>query len=75
MSCSPNVLNNVVEFSFADYIVLFLCKYKDIEYSGSYSNDSTLLLNADTSVNLCRVDVGSLTSYCGKDIGSNVVTM
>jgi len=29
----PNVLNDVLDFFFADHIVLFLCKYKDIESS------------------------------------------
>jgi len=37
----PNVLNDVLDFFFADHLVLFLCKYKDIESSRSYSNIST----------------------------------
>jgi hypothetical protein len=37
----PNVLNDVLDFFFADHIVLFLCKYKDIECSRKYSNLST----------------------------------
>jgi hypothetical protein len=69
----PNVLNDVLDFFFADHIVLFLCKYKDIESSRSYSNLSTQLFDADTSVNLGRVDFGSLISHSGKDVRSNLV--
>ena len=46
------VLNDVLDFFFADYIALFLCKYKDIASSTSYSNYCTQLFDADTSVNL-----------------------
>jgi hypothetical protein len=69
----PNVLNDVLDFFFADHIVLFLCKYKDIESSRSYSNLSTQLFDADTSVNLGGVDFGSLISHSGKDVRSNLV--
>jgi len=69
----PNILNDVLDFFFADYIVLFLCKYKDIESSRSSSNLSTQLFNADTSVNLGGVDFGSLISHSGKDVRSNLV--
>ena len=69
----PNVLNDVLDFFFADHIVLFLCKYKDIESSRSYSNLSTQLLDADTSVTLGGVDFGSLISHSGKDVRSNLV--
>lgn len=69
----PNVLNDVLDFFFADHIVLFLCKYKDIESSRSYSNLSTQLFDADTSVNLGEVDLGSLISHSGKDVRSNLV--
>jgi len=58
----PNVLNDVLDFFFADHIVLFLCKYKDIECSRSYSKLSTQLFDVDTSVNLGGVDFGSLIS-------------
>jgi len=70
----PNVLNDVLDFFFADHIVLFLCKYKDIECSRSYSNLSTQLFDADTSVNLGGVDFSSLISHSGKDVRSNLVT-
>ena len=70
----PNVLNDVLDFFFADHIVLFLCKYKDIESSRSYSNLSTQLFDADTSVNLGGLDFGSLISHSGKDVRSNLVT-
>jgi hypothetical protein len=69
----PNVLNDVLDFFFADHIVLFLCKYKDIESSRSYSNLSTQLFDADTSVNLGGVEFGSLISHRGKDVRSNLV--
>ena len=69
----PNVLNDVLDFFFADHIVLFLCKYKDIVSSRSYSNLSTQLFDADTSVNLGGVDFGSLISHSGKDVRSNLV--
>jgi len=69
----PNILNDVLDFFFANHIVLFLCKNKDIESSGSYSNVSTQLLNADTSLNLGGVDFGSLIIHSGKDVGSNLV--
>ena len=69
----PNVLNDVLDFFFADHIVLFLCKYKDIESSRSYSNLSTQLFDADTSVNLGGVDFGSLISHSGKDVRPNLV--
>jgi hypothetical protein len=72
-SCIPNVLNNILNFFFADHIVLFLCKYKDIESSRSDSNLSTQLFDADTSVNLDGVDFGSLNSHSGKDVRSNLV--
>jgi hypothetical protein len=64
----PNVLNDVLDFFFANHIVLFLCKYKDIESSRRYSNLSTQLFDADTSVNLGGVDLGSLISHSGKDV-------
>src|SRR5882757_1046489 len=70
----PNVLNDVLDFFFADHIVLFLCKYKDIESSRSYSNLSTQLFNADTSVNLAGVNFGYLIIHSGKDVSSNLVT-
>jgi len=69
----PNVLNDVLDFFFADHIVLFLCKYKDIASSRSYSNLSSQLFDADTSVNLSGVDFGSLISHSGKDVRSNLV--
>jgi hypothetical protein len=69
----PNVLNDVLDFFFADHIVLFLCKYKDIESSRSYSNLSTQLIDADASVNLGGVDFGSLISHSGKDVSYNLV--
>jgi len=69
----PNVLNDVLNFFFADHIVLFLCKYKDIEGSRSYSNLFTQLFDADTSVNLGGVDFGSLINHIGKDARSNLV--
>jgi len=69
----PNVLNYVLDFFFADHIVLFLCKYKDIESSRSCSNLSTQLFDADTSVNLGGVDFGSLISHSGKDVTYNPV--
>jgi len=69
----PNVLNDVLDLFFADHIVLFLCKYKDIESSRSYSNLSTQLFDADRSVNLGGVDFGSLLCHSGKDERSNVV--
>jgi len=69
----PNVLNDVLDFFFADHIVLFLCKYKDIESSRSYSNLSTELFDAYTSVNLSGVDFGSLISHSGKNVGSDPV--
>jgi hypothetical protein len=72
-SLIPNVLNDVLDFFFADHIVLFLCKYKDIESSRSYSNLSTQLFDADMSVNLGGVDFGSLISHGGKDVRSNLV--
>jgi len=68
-----NVLNDVFDFLFADHMVLFLCKYKYIESSRSYSHLITQHLNADTSVNLGWVDFGSLISHCGKDVISNHV--
>ena len=69
----PNVLTDVLDFFFADHIVLLLCKYKDIESSGSDSNLSTQLFDADTSVNLGGVDFGYLMSHSGKDVRSNLV--
>jgi hypothetical protein len=69
----PNLLNDVLDVFFADHIVLFLCKYKAIESSKNYSNLSTQLFDADTSVNLSRVDFGSLISHSGKDVRSNLV--
>ena len=69
----PNVLNDVLDFFFADHIVLFLCKYKDIESSRSYSNLSTQLFDADASVNLGGVDIGSLISHSGKYVRSDLV--
>jgi len=69
----PNILNDVLDFFFADHIVLFLCKHKDIESSRSYSNHSTQLFDADTSVNLGGVDFGSLIGHSGKDVRSNFV--
>jgi len=69
----PNVLNDVLDFFFADHIVLFLCKYKDIESSRSYSNLSTQLFDVDTSVNLGGVDFGSLISHSSKDVRSSLV--
>ena len=69
----PNVLNDVLDFFFADHIVPFFCNYKDIEHSRSYSNLSTRLFDADTSVNLGGVDFGSLISHSGKDVRSNLV--
>ena len=58
----PNVLNDVLDFFFADHIVLIVFKYKDIESSRSYSNLSTQLFEADMSVNLGGVDFYSLLS-------------
>jgi len=72
-SIIPNVPNDVFDFFFADHIVLFLCKYKDIESSRSYSNLSTQLFDADKSVNLSRVDLGCLISHRGKNMRSNLV--
>jgi hypothetical protein len=69
----PNVLNDVLDFFFADHIVLFLCKYKDIESSRSYSKLSTQLFDADTSVTLGGVDCGALISHISKDVRSNRV--
>jgi len=69
----PNVLNDVLDFFFADHIVLFLGKYKAIESSRRYSNLSTQLFDADTSVNLGRVDFSSLISNSGKDARSSGV--
>ena len=69
----PNVLNDVLDFFFADHIVLCLFKYKDIESSRSYSNLSTQLFDADTSVNLGGVDFGPLISHSGEDVRSNHV--
>jgi len=69
----PNVLNDVLDFFFADHIVLFLCNYNDIESSRSYSNLSTQLFGVDTSVNLGGVDFGSLISHSGKDVRSKLV--
>jgi hypothetical protein len=69
----PNFLNDVLDFFFADRIGLFLCKYSDIESSRSYSNLSTPLFNADTSVNLIAVDFGSLIIHSGKGVGSYLV--
>jgi len=69
----PNVLNDVLDFFFADHIVLFLFKYMDIESSRSYSNLSTQLFDADTSVDLSGVNFGSLISHSGKDVRYNVV--
>jgi hypothetical protein len=63
----PNVLNDVLDFFFADQIVLFLSKYHHIESSRSYSNLLTQHFDANTSVYLGRVDFGSLISYSGKD--------
>ena len=71
----PNVLNDDVNLSFADLIVMFLCRYKHIESSRSYSNHSTQLLVAEMSVNLGGVDFGSLTSHNCKDARSNPVAM
>jgi len=34
-SLIPNVLNNILDFFFADHIVLFLWKYKDTKMSRS----------------------------------------
>jgi hypothetical protein len=70
----PNVLNDDLDFFFANPIALFLCQYKDIESSRNYSNHSTQLFNGDMSVNLCGVDLGSLISQSGKDGRSNLVT-
>jgi len=70
----PNVLNDVLDFFFADHIFLFLCKYEDIESCGRYSNLSTKLFDEDTSVNLGGVDFGSLISHSGKDVRSDLVT-
>jgi len=67
----PNVLNDVPNSFFADHIVLFLCKYNDIESGRSNSNLSTQLLDADISVNRGGVDLGSLISHSGKDVRSN----
>ena len=69
----PSVLNDILDFFFANHIVLFLCKYKDIESRRSYSNLSTQLCNADTSVNLGGVYLGSLISLSSKDVRSNFV--
>jgi hypothetical protein len=69
----PNVLNDILNFVFADHIVLFRCMYKDIESSRNYSNLSTLLFDADTSVNLGGVDFSSLMSHRGRNLRSNLV--
>jgi hypothetical protein len=71
--CIPNVLNDDLDFFFADHIVMLLCKYKDTECSRSYSNHSTQLFDAETSVNLGGVDLGSLISHSGMDVRSNFV--
>ena len=69
----PNVLNDVLNFFFADHMVLFLGRYKDIESSRSYSNLSTERFDAETSVHLGGVDSGSLISHSGNDVRSNLV--
>ena len=71
--CIPNVLNNVLNFFFADHIVLFLCKYKDIDGSRSYSILSTELFDADKSVNLSGVDFSCLIRHSGEDVRFNLV--
>jgi hypothetical protein len=68
-----NVLNDVLEYFFADHIVHFLHKYKDMESSRRYSNHSTQLFYADMSGNLDGVNFSSLNPHCGKNGGSNVV--
>jgi len=72
-SCIPNVPIDVLDIFFANRIVLFLCKYKDIESSRSYSNLSTQVCDADTFANLGGVDVGSLIRHSRKDVRSNLV--
>jgi hypothetical protein len=70
----PNIFNDVLNFFFTNHIVLFLCKYKDIESGRSYSNHSTQLFDADMSVNLCEVDFGSQIRHSGTDVTSNLVS-
>jgi len=72
ISFIPNLLNAALDFFFADHIVLFLCKYKDIECRGSYSNISTQLCDEDTSVNLSGVALGSHISRTGKNLIYNL---
>jgi hypothetical protein len=71
----PNVLNDVLDFFFANHIVLFLYNYKDIESSRSYSNVSTQLFDAETAVNLGKVNFGSVMKHSGKDERCNFVAM
>jgi len=72
-SVIPNLLNNVLDFFFAEHIVLYFCKYKDIESSRRYSNVSTQLFEGDTFVNIGRIDFGSLLTHSHKDVTSNVL--
>jgi hypothetical protein len=66
-------LTDVLNFFFANYIVLFLWKYQDIGSSRSYSNLATQLFDADPSVNLGGVDFRSLLSQSGNDVRSNLL--
>ena len=68
----PNVLNDVLDVFFADHIVLFLCKYKDIESGRCCSNLSTQQFDPDQYVNLGGVDFCSLIRHHGKDVRSNL---
>lgn len=71
-SCIQNVLNDVLDFFVADHVVLFICKFQDIESARSYANLSTQLFNADTSVNLGEVNFSFLICHSRKDIRCNL---
>jgi hypothetical protein len=71
-SVIPTIRNDVLDFFFADHIILFLCKYKHIQSSRSYWILSTQHVDGDTSVNRGGVDFGSLISDSGNDIRSNL---
>jgi len=69
----PDILNDDLDFFFADHIILFFCKYMDLDSIRSHPNLSTQLVDADTSVNLGGVNISSLRSQSGKDVRYNLV--